>query len=162
MIPPEQHTEIRRLYYGEHWKVGTIAAALGVHHETVRAALVKRPDPDPVPLTVAVATTSQALRALCGRRSLDPPCAAEKADSQDVVQESNSVYTGCMKTTVDIPDDELADAIRFTKARTKREAIVTAITEFNRRRRMAQLVRRAGTCPDLMSVEDVRQMRRRS
>jgi transposase len=40
MITPEQHAEIRRLYYGEHWKVGTVAAALGVHHETVRAALV--------------------------------------------------------------------------------------------------------------------------
>lgn len=40
MITPEQHAEIRRLYYGEHWKVGTIAAALGAHHETVRAALV--------------------------------------------------------------------------------------------------------------------------
>lgn len=39
MITPEQHAEIRRLYYGEHWKVGTIAAALGVHHETVRAAI---------------------------------------------------------------------------------------------------------------------------
>jgi len=39
MITPEQHAEIRRLYYGEHWKVGTIAAALGVHHDTVRAAL---------------------------------------------------------------------------------------------------------------------------
>ncbi len=40
MITPEQHAEIRRLYYGEHWKVGTIAAALGVHHETVRAAIM--------------------------------------------------------------------------------------------------------------------------
>jgi len=39
MITPEQYAEIRRLYYGEHWKVGTIAAALGVHHDTVRAAL---------------------------------------------------------------------------------------------------------------------------
>ena len=39
MITPEQHAEIRRLYYGEHWKVGTIATALGVHHETVRAAI---------------------------------------------------------------------------------------------------------------------------
>ena len=39
MITPEQHTEIRRLYFGEHWKVGTIAAALGVHHDTVRAAI---------------------------------------------------------------------------------------------------------------------------
>ena len=39
MITPEQHAEIRRLYYGEHWRVGTIAAALGVHHDTVRAAI---------------------------------------------------------------------------------------------------------------------------
>ena len=39
MITPEQHAEIRRLYYGEHWKVGTIAAALGVHHDTVCAAI---------------------------------------------------------------------------------------------------------------------------
>jgi transposase len=39
MITPEQHAEIRRLYYGEHWKVGTIAAALGVHHDTVGAAI---------------------------------------------------------------------------------------------------------------------------
>jgi transposase len=39
MITPEQHAEIRRLYYGEHWKVGTIATALGVHHDTVRAAI---------------------------------------------------------------------------------------------------------------------------
>ena len=39
MITPAQRAEIRRLYFGEHWKVGTIAAALGIHHETVRAAL---------------------------------------------------------------------------------------------------------------------------
>jgi transposase len=41
MITPEQHAEIRRLYYGEHWKVGTIATALGVHHDTVRAAIAQ-------------------------------------------------------------------------------------------------------------------------
>ena len=40
MITPAQRAEIRRLYFGEHWKVGTIAAALGVHHETVRAAVL--------------------------------------------------------------------------------------------------------------------------
>ena len=39
MITPEQHAEIRRLYYGEHWTVGTIAAALGLHHDTVQAAI---------------------------------------------------------------------------------------------------------------------------
>ena len=39
MITPEQHAEIRRLYFGEHWKVGTIVANLGVHPDTVRAAI---------------------------------------------------------------------------------------------------------------------------
>ena len=70
-------------------------------------------------------------------------------------------YNGIMKTTVDIPDSDLADAMRFTKAKTKREAIVTAIQEFNRRRRMAELTRHAGTCKDLMSVEELVQQRRK-
>lgn len=39
MIPPEQRAEIRRLYYAEHWRVGTIATTLGVHHDTVRQAI---------------------------------------------------------------------------------------------------------------------------
>ena len=39
MITPEQHAEIRRLYFGEHWKVGTIVTNLGVHPDTVRAAI---------------------------------------------------------------------------------------------------------------------------
>ena len=41
MITPEQHAEIRRLYFGEHWRVGTIAAGLGVHHDTVSAAIAQ-------------------------------------------------------------------------------------------------------------------------
>ena len=39
MITPAQRAEIRRLYYSEHWKLGTIAAQLGLHRETVRAAV---------------------------------------------------------------------------------------------------------------------------
>lgn len=50
-----------------------------------------------------------------------------------------------MKTTVEIPDDELRDLVRFTRAKTKRAAIVTAIADFNQRRRMAALVRHSGT-----------------
>ncbi|MCC5866460.1 MAG: type II toxin-antitoxin system VapB family antitoxin [Wenzhouxiangella sp.] len=64
-----------------------------------------------------------------------------------------------MKTTVDIPDKELEDAMRYTQARTKREAIVTAITEFNRRRRMAELNRHAHSCESLLSIEDLKRMR---
>jgi transposase len=39
MIAPEQRAEIRRLYYAEHWRIGTIATTLGVHHDTVRQAI---------------------------------------------------------------------------------------------------------------------------
>ena len=66
-----------------------------------------------------------------------------------------------MKTTVDIPDGDLEDAMRFTQAKTKREAIVTAIQEFNRRKRMAELVKHAGTCKDLLSVDELTQQRRK-
>jgi transposase len=38
-ISLEQRAEIRRLYYAEHWKVGTIASALGVHRDSVRRAI---------------------------------------------------------------------------------------------------------------------------
>lgn len=66
-----------------------------------------------------------------------------------------------MKTTVDIPDNELEDAMRFARARTKREAIVAAISEFNRRHRMAELTRHAGTCENLLTIDELDEMRRR-
>jgi Arc/MetJ family transcription regulator len=66
-----------------------------------------------------------------------------------------------MKTSVDIPDDDLADAMRFTHAKTKREAIVAAIQDFNRRRRMAELIKHAGTCTDLLTVEELQGQRRK-
>ena len=53
-----------------------------------------------------------------------------------------------MKTTVDIPENELKGAMRFTKARTKREAVVKVLEEFNRRRRMAELVKYSGSFSD--------------
>ncbi|MXY26416.1 MAG: DUF2191 domain-containing protein [Acidobacteria bacterium] len=66
-----------------------------------------------------------------------------------------------MKTTVDIPQDELKDAMRFTQARTKREAVVAAIVDFNQRRRMAELLKHAGTCTDLFTVDELQEQRRR-
>jgi len=49
MIPVAQHAEIRRLFYAEHWRVGTIATALGVHHETVQRAINRAPGTRPAP-----------------------------------------------------------------------------------------------------------------
>ena len=39
MIDAELRARIRRLFFAEHWKVGTIAAELSVHHDTVRRAV---------------------------------------------------------------------------------------------------------------------------
>jgi len=39
MIDAAQRARIRRLFYAEHWKVGTIAAELGVHRDAVNHAI---------------------------------------------------------------------------------------------------------------------------
>jgi Ca2+-binding EF-hand superfamily protein len=59
-----------------------------------------------------------------------------------------------MKTTVDIPEHELKDAMRFTKAKTKREAVVKILEEFNHRQRMAELVKYSGTFSDGFPTND--------
>ncbi len=71
------------------------------------------------------------------------------------------VYNCRMKTTINIPDSELEDAIRFTKAKTKREAVVTAVADFNRRKRMVELVRHAGSCAGLITSEELQTERRK-
>ncbi|MBL8912498.1 MAG: hypothetical protein JNM17_17530 [Archangium sp.] len=38
-LPTEVVANIRRLHFAEHWKVGTIATQLGVHHDAVERAL---------------------------------------------------------------------------------------------------------------------------
>ena len=43
MIDVEVVARIRHLYYAEHWRVGTIAEELGLHHETVQRALSDAP-----------------------------------------------------------------------------------------------------------------------
>ena len=43
MLDPEKLATIRRLYFAERWKIGTIASELGVHRDTVRAAIETDP-----------------------------------------------------------------------------------------------------------------------
>jgi len=51
-------------------------------------------------------------------------------------------YFGIMKTTLDIPEKTLAEAMKFTGAKTKREAVVTAVEHFNRLKRLEKLNQR--------------------
>ncbi len=66
---------------------------------------------------------------------------------------------GSMKITVDIPEDALRDLMGYTKAATKRAAILQAVDDFNRRQRMARLTRFAGRFTDFMGQEDLSRMR---
>lgn len=60
-----------------------------------------------------------------------------------------------MKTTIDIPDKVLADAMRFTGAKTKREAVVKALEEFNRMQKVEALLAAAGSCPDFPTNDEI-------
>lgn len=62
-----------------------------------------------------------------------------------------------LKITIDIPESELKDAMRFTGAKTKRAAVLEALTDFNPRRRMASLVRHSRSFTDFPPLKDLRQ-----
>ena len=65
-----------------------------------------------------------------------------------------------MKTTIDIPEKALRDVMRNTGAATKREAVVTAIDEYNRRKRLAAIADQLGTFKDFMTQEELQRLRR--
>ncbi len=64
-----------------------------------------------------------------------------------------------MKTTIDIPEEELQEAIKHTGASTKREAVVTAVSDFNRRRRLARLVERFGSFEGFLTHDELKRLR---
>jgi Arc/MetJ family transcription regulator len=64
-----------------------------------------------------------------------------------------------MKTTIDIPDDVLKEAMKYSKAATKREAVVTALEDYNRRNRMARLVRHLGKSNGFFTPQELEKLR---
>ena len=64
-----------------------------------------------------------------------------------------------MKTTIDIPDAAFKELMSFTHAKTKREAVLKAIDEYNQKQKMIHLAKMLGTFEDFMASEDLRNMR---
>jgi Arc/MetJ family transcription regulator len=64
-----------------------------------------------------------------------------------------------MKTTIDIPDEELSEAMKHSGAKTKREAVVAAISEYNRRRRLEKIAARFGKSKTFMTQDELRRVR---
>jgi len=79
----------------------------------------------------------------------------------EIILDQDSKYrlNRIMKTTIDIPDNELRETIKYTGSKTKREAVVIALKDFNKRQRLATLVKMLGTFKDFMTQEDLKVMR---
>ncbi len=64
-----------------------------------------------------------------------------------------------MKTTIDIPNEDLEQLIAYTGAKTKKEAINQAIKAYNRQHKMQRLAKKLGTFDNFMSSEELDAMR---
>ena len=65
-----------------------------------------------------------------------------------------------MKTTIDIPEGTMEEAMKFTGAKTKREAVVTAVERFNHLKRLEKLNARVrGQFRGFMTQADLKAMR---
>jgi metal-responsive CopG/Arc/MetJ family transcriptional regulator len=65
-----------------------------------------------------------------------------------------------MKTTIDIPSSELKAIVKNTGAKSRSEAVLVAVREFNRRRKLASLADRLkGALPNFMTLADLKTMR---
>jgi Arc/MetJ family transcription regulator len=65
-----------------------------------------------------------------------------------------------MKTTIDIPENVMEEAMKFTGAKTKRDAVVTAVERFNRLKRLELLNARVrGQFHDFMTPAELKAMR---
>ncbi len=64
-----------------------------------------------------------------------------------------------MKTTVEIPNDELKQLITFTGAKTKKDAINTAIKSYNKQQRLLALSKKLGTFENFIEANELEQMR---
>ena len=64
-----------------------------------------------------------------------------------------------MKTSVDIPKSMLNELLKNTRAESKRKAIMIAIDEYNRRKRMSEIVEFLGTFKEFMNGSELDAMR---
>ena len=65
-----------------------------------------------------------------------------------------------MKTSVEIPANELRDVLAFTGAKTKRDAINFAISDFNRRQRLKKLSEKLGTFHKFIDNDELEKLRK--
>lgn len=64
-----------------------------------------------------------------------------------------------MKTTLDIPESMLEEAMRLSGAKTKRTVVLSALEEYTRRLKMKALASRLGDSVTFMSHDELMSLR---
>ncbi|HMO17923.1 MAG TPA: DUF2191 domain-containing protein [Oligoflexia bacterium] len=65
-----------------------------------------------------------------------------------------------MKTTVDIPDDMLKELVKNSRSSKKKDAILKAIEEYNRKCKLITLAKHLGTFEGLISKSELSNLRK--
>ncbi len=66
-----------------------------------------------------------------------------------------------MKTTVDIPEVLLKEVLSYSKQRSKKDAIITAMTEYIQKKKMEEFASRLGTLDHLITSTELQKLRRK-
>lgn len=66
-----------------------------------------------------------------------------------------------MKTTLDIPEELLIEAMEIAGVRTKRDAVLCALQDFKRRARLRELTARLGKSKTFMAFDELMELRER-
>jgi Arc/MetJ family transcription regulator len=72
---------------------------------------------------------------------------------------SKTRYNRSTETTINIPEVLLRETMQNAKTEIKRDAVLTAIDDYNRRCRLQTLADRAGKSDTFMSLEELLEMR---
>ena len=64
-----------------------------------------------------------------------------------------------MKTTLELPEDVLSEAICCSEGQTKQEVIILALQEFSRKRKLETMLARLGRSDTFMNSEELLALR---
>lgn len=66
-----------------------------------------------------------------------------------------------MKTTIDIPEKILLEVLQYSKMKTKKDAILIAMEEYVKRKKMEKFASKLGSLENLISSSELQKLRRK-
>ncbi len=64
-----------------------------------------------------------------------------------------------MKTTIDIPENILKEVLFYSQAKTQRGAVLTAMEEYVRLRKMQKIAEKLGTFEQVLTQSELKKLR---